>query len=70
MTEVDRRLAELETRVAFQDDALETLNREIVALRAALESLRRDVEDAKRKLGELQPGAVGAREDESPPPHY
>ena len=64
------RIAELESRLAFQDETIETLNLSLVAMRAQLDALERRVANLESKLRDLEPGAVGAAADEPPPPHY
>lgn len=66
----DRRIEELESRLAFQDEAIETLNQSLVALRAQADALQRRVAALESKLKGLEPGVVGRIEDEPPPPHY
>lgn len=72
---LERRLQELEERLAFQEHALEQLSQALAAARAeeagnalrlhrALEELR----ELRRALA-LQP-AVGDAASEPPPPHY
>jgi len=69
-TGLEARVVELETRLAFQEQALAELNdalaearmelsRNDVLLRRALEELRAD-----------RPGPTGNPADEPPPPHY
>lgn len=66
----ERRLEELEARVAFQDDAIETLNREVLALRVELARLRELVGRLQDRTRGLEQPAVGDAADEPPPPHY
>ncbi|MGY1457681.1 MULTISPECIES: SlyX family protein [unclassified Luteimonas] len=69
-SDIEARVVELETRLAFQEQALAELNdalaearmelsRNDVLLRRALEELRAD-----------RPGPTGNPADEPPPPHY
>ena len=68
--DLDARLAELETRLAFQEQALSELNEALGAMRleaiAQTELLKRMLEDLK-----LSRAAVpGDPAQEPPPPHY
>ena len=70
--EVESRLQELESRLAFQDDLIETLNetvtrqdRELARMELAIQSLARRLKD----LAESSPVAAGTPADEVPP-HY
>ncbi|MDX1757710.1 MAG: SlyX family protein [Marinobacter sp.] len=64
------RLEELETRLAFQDDVISTLNDQVA--RQELEI--RELWDAKRhlhtQLKALTPSEIKSQEEEVPPPHY
>lgn len=64
------RLAELETRVAFQDEALEQLNDAVVALRGEVDRLGAEVVRLRERLAAVTPSPVGDLGNEPPPPHY
>ena len=70
MSEQDRRVAELEAQLAFQDGTIETLNQSLVALRAQTDALERRLAALESKLKGYEGSAVGRVEDEPPPPHY
>jgi SlyX protein len=61
---------DLETRAAFQEDALEQLNAALVALRDEVDGLRGEVAHLRARLRALTPSPTGAPGDEPPPPHY
>jgi len=67
--ELERRIADLETRLAFQDDTIQTLNDELVAQQAAVERLQVQLKMLARRQEDMQSG-VGMDGDEAPPPHY
>lgn len=68
--QLEQRLAELETRVAFQDQALTEMSDALAAARMEVarntETLQRALADLKQVRTQLyaDPG------DEPPPPHY
>ena len=68
--DLERRVVELETRLAFQEQALSELNEALGALRleaiAQTELLKRVLEDLKLSRG-AGPGDPAL---EPPPPHY
>ncbi|MEX6500938.1 SlyX family protein [Pseudomonas zhanjiangensis] len=66
---VQERVTELESRLAFQDDTIQALNDVLVAQQRALERLQLQVE-ALAKRQEEASGQFDIGEDESPPPHY
>lgn len=68
--DVEQRMADLESRLAFQDDTIQALNDELVAqqrvvdrLQAQLGLLARRQEDMQSRIGDVD-------ENEAPPPHY
>ncbi len=68
--DLERRVVELETRLAFQEQALSELNEALGALRleaiAQTELLKRVLEDLKLSRGAIP----GDPSQEPPPPHY
>jgi SlyX protein len=66
----DRRFTELETRLAFQEQALTEMSDALAASRAEnaqmLELLRRVTADLRQLRGSLDPDPAG----DPPPPHY
>lgn len=67
---VELRLMELETRVAFQDEALLTMSDEIARQQRDIERLQLQLAALARRQEDLA-GQVGEPlGDEPPPPHY
>lgn len=65
---VNEPLIELETRLAFLDDLVQTLNDAVATHDQQLNRLERSLADLKEQLQAL-PGGESANEDEAPP-HY
>lgn len=66
---MENRLIELETRLAFQDEAWQTLNTVVVRQNAEIAALAREIEALKAQLRALATTSEANRADE-PPPHY
>ena len=64
------RLDELETRVAFQDDLLATLNRSVAGVDRELRLLRGELEQVRGALDAVRISLTHDPRDEPPPPHY
>ncbi len=68
--DLEARLDELEMRVAFQDDVIQTLSEQV----AKQEMELRELWEAKRllhkQLKEMAPSNIRSEEEEVPPPHY
>lgn len=69
-TQVDRRLEELEIRVAFQDDLLTTLSGQVVELERDVRALREQFARARESLESLRDAQGHDAASEPPPPHY
>ncbi|UTD30666.1 SlyX family protein [Bradyrhizobium sp. WD16] len=67
----DERLDALEIRVAYQDEAIETLNRTVTAQWAQIDALSRKVAELADRVQEAESRAAPAGgQSEPPPPHY
>jgi SlyX protein len=67
---MEDRLVELESRVAFQDDAVQKLAHTVAEQERQIFRLTREVELLRASLTALTPSLVIRPEDEAPPPHY
>jgi len=70
MSESERRIVDLETRIAFQEDAIHELSRTVVRQRNDIEALRTEIVALRGQLRDLAAAGVTAAGDEPPPPHY
>jgi SlyX protein len=66
---LEMRIADLESRLAFQDDTIQTLNDVLVGQQRAVERLQLQLSALARRQEELF-SQFGSSEDEAPPPHY
>ena len=68
--DLETRLDELETRLAFQDDVINTLSEQV----ARQEMDIRELWEAKRllhkQLKDVSPTNIKSEQEETPPPHY
>jgi SlyX protein len=62
------RIDALETRLTFQDEIVETLNKTITAQWQQIDALTRQVANLGERLQEAEAQAPGAANE--PPPHY
>lgn len=67
--DLQSRVIELESRLAFQDDTIATLNDVVVEQQKTIERLQQQVAVLARRQVEMA-GQFGIAEDEAPPPHY
>jgi len=67
-TTLSERIDALETRLTYQDDAIETLNETITAQWKQIDALTRQVAELKERLQEAESNAPGSINER--PPHY
>lgn len=68
-TELEQRLIELETRQAFQDDTLQTLNDVLVDQQRQIDRLQHQLQVLAARQEALQT-QIDQEQVEPPPPHY
>jgi len=63
-------IIELQSKVAFQEDALHTLHTELLEHQRRIEKLQRQVQILAEKLTEGADSGILRTDEEPPPPHY
>lgn len=65
-------IVELETRIAFLEDTVDSLNSEVADLSQQFELAKRAIQMMHQKLEQAGAGDNGIKQlsDETPPPHY
>lgn len=67
---MEQKLAELETRITFQDQELQTLNDVIIRQQQQIDQLVEQVKLLQDKMQDMKPSLVVPESEETPPPHY
>jgi SlyX protein len=67
--DIDERINDLQSRLAFQDDTIQALNDALVAQQRVLERLQLQVAMLAKRQDEVS-AQFGPSEDDAPPPHY
>jgi SlyX protein len=67
--ELEERVNDLESRLAFQDDTIQSLNDVLVEQQRVVERLRLQMAALLRRQEEMS-GQFESSEEEAPPPHY
>jgi SlyX protein len=65
---LSERIDTMETRLAYQDDTIETLNQTITAQWKQIDALMRQLAQLHERLHEAEANAPGPANE--PPPHY
>ncbi|WP_435236831.1 SlyX family protein [Psychromonas sp. PT13] len=66
----DERIEQLEMKVAFQEDNIDTLNNEMFDQQRKMQALAEQITLLVKKLKEAEPNQLASEEEEVPPPHY
>jgi len=70
MSNIEQRLVDLEMKVAFQEDTIDSLSDEIALLNELIDKQRTQLEYVANKIGEMVQSPMGSQAPEPPPPHY
>lgn len=70
MSNIEQRLIDLEMKVAFQEDTIDSLSDEIALLNELIDRQRTQLEYVASKIGEMSQTPQGTEAPEPPPPHY
>lgn len=70
MTDSNSRLEALETRIAYQDEVIEDLNKTITAQWKEIDRLTREVAALTERVAQAEQSVDLDPSEEPPPPHY
>ena len=68
--QLENRINDLETQLAFQEDTIQALNQALVSQQTQISELEHTLRLLAKKLKGMQPDAVASMSEETPPPHY
>jgi SlyX protein len=63
------KVEDLESRIAFQEDTLETLNKVVIDQQKEIDKLNSYIRILKEKITSVET-SISQPENEAPPPHY
>ncbi|EKK5267089.1 SlyX family protein [Cronobacter dublinensis] len=66
----EHRIAELESRLAFQEITIDALNQSVTAHELELAKLREQLKIMVEKIKASQTSMIAPQAEETPPPHY
>ncbi len=68
--DLEIRVTELETKIAFQEKTIEELNDVMVQQQFMLDKMQRQLRHLADKLKGVQSSNIASLAEETPPPHY
>ncbi|GLS83344.1 SlyX family protein [Paraferrimonas haliotis] len=69
-TSVQLLAEKLESRQAFQDELIDSLNQEVIRLSEQVQKQQVQIEYLAKRLAAHAPSNLASEQDETPPPHY
>lgn len=70
MQDIEQKLEDLETKIAFQDLTIEELNQEVIKLNDLVATQQQQMIYFVNKLKAMEPSNIASQAEETPPPHY
>ncbi|CAM2952216.1 SlyX family protein [Shewanella loihica] len=68
--QLEQRIEDLEMKLAFQDDTIESLNQQVIRLNDLLADQQEKLRLLTSKLSQVEPSNIASQAEETPPPHY
>lgn len=67
---MEQKLEELETRITFQDQELQTLSDVVIRQQHQVDLLVEKIKSLQDKMKDMNPSHLVPESEETPPPHY
>lgn len=67
---MNEELIDLQTRMAFQDDAIQELNATVARQQNQIAELLTAFKELRQQVKNMPPSQVASAAEETPPPHY
>ncbi len=70
MSELQKQVDDLETKLSFQELTIEALNQEVIRLNDLVADQQHKLQLIIQKLSATEPSNIATQAEETPPPHY
>ena len=70
MSELQKQVDDLETKLSFQELTIEELNQEVIRLNDLVADQQHKLQLIIQKLSVMEPSNIASQAEETPPPHY
>jgi SlyX protein len=63
-------IEELQMKVAFQEDTIDSLNQALIQQQKQMDDLQFQLKQMVSKISAIEPSNMASEKEEMPPPHY
>lgn len=70
MSDVQTQIEQLQMKVAFQEDTIESLNQALIEQQKQIDDLQFALKRLDSKVSAIEPSNMASEKEEAPPPHY
>lgn len=70
MNTVENDIEQLQMKLAFQEDTIESLNIALIAQQKQMDDLQFQIKQMSSKISAIEPSNMASEKEEAPPPHY
>ena len=70
MSNVQTDIEQLQMKMAFQEDTIESLNQALILQQKQMEALQYQFKQLVSKISAIEPSNMASETEEMPPPHY
>ena len=70
MNTVQTDIEQLQMKMAFQEDTIESLNQALIEQQKQMDDLQFQVKQLVSKISAIEPSNMASEKEEMPPPHY
>jgi SlyX protein len=70
MSNVETDIEQLQMKMAFQEDTIESLNQALIEQQKQMDDLQFQLKQLVSKISAIEPSNMASENEEMPPPHY
>ena len=70
MNNVQTDIEQLQMKMAFQEDTIESLNQALIEQQKQMDDLQFQLKQLVSKISAIEPSNMASENEEAPPPHY
>jgi SlyX protein len=70
MSTVQTDIEQLQMKMAFQEDTIESLNQALIEQQKQMDDLQFQLKQLVSKISAIEPSNMASEKEEMPPPHY